>query len=502
MQFLSNYPFVHVILLPIFFILFLFSYNQDELILQDLFTPLFFACVIVITLMIVFRFFSKNIQKNYLILSMVIILFFVYGHVFMTFDDLKIEQFDIGRHLFILPIFFGIFIFSIFLIRNYFDHKITFFVNVISITLVLLSLSNIVTFEILAESEPNSFIELNLNPEIHPNIYYIILDEYAGETSLQNYYNFDNSEFLNYLKSKGFFIASNSYSNYPYTGLSTATTLNMNYIDFLIKSPDNNSAKPVLELYQKNNVMKIFNDNDYSTIHIYGGVRERVQIADINLCERYLTTDFPNLIFRTTFLTIVHTQFLSHDWREIRLCAYDELSTIHEKYSEPFFVLAHLRLPHDPFTFGPNGEVVDNNAINLELSSSGNISNYLDQLEFTNKKTSELLETLLNLKNPPIIVIQSDHGARFSIDWENPDIPDHSLQRAFDNLYAIYYPHENYDSYYSNITNVNTFRIIFNDIFNEEFEILEDKIFLSTPSKQYDFKDITKKIFYFPEIEN
>lgn len=491
---LQNYPFVHVILLPTFFILFLFSYNQDELLIKDLFIPIVSSMIIVSVSMIIIRLFSKNSHKNFLIFSMLIILFFIYGHVFITIDNFQIGDFDIGRHLFLLPLFFGIFILCLYLIKNYFNSKITLFLNVISVTLIFLSLSNIVTFNTISDSKLFENIELTLDSKNKPNIYYIILDEYAGKESLEHYYDFDNSKFLDFLKTKEFFVMSDSFSNYPYTGLSTASTLNMKYLDFLTTFSENHSSKPALQLFQKNNVMTIFNDNDYTTIYIYGGVRERVQIADINICERYMTHDFPNLLFRTTVLTIIHKQLLSNDWAEIRLCALNELSTAHEKYPEPIFVFAHLRLPHDPFTFGPNGEILDDAEINLELTPSGTISNYLDQLVFTNKKISDLIEILLNLENPPIIILQSDHGARFDIDWEDVESSDASLHRAYNNFHAVYFPNKNYDSFSSTSTNVNTFRIVFNEIFDKNLEILDDKIFLSHPSKEYEFTDITDKI--------
>jgi len=132
---IHNYPFIHVILFPIFFILFLFSYNQDQLELYDLFIPLTISLTTVSILMIIFKLVSKNYQKNFLILSMMTILFFIYGHTFIAIDNFEIGTFDVGRHLLLLPLFFGIFIICIFLIKRHFDSKITFFVNVISITL-------------------------------------------------------------------------------------------------------------------------------------------------------------------------------------------------------------------------------------------------------------------------------------------------------------------------------------------------------------------------------
>ena len=65
-----------------------------------------------------------------------------------------------------------------------------------------------------------------------PDIYYIILDDYAGIQSLKQNFNFDNTEFYDQLSKKGFFVSSNSFSNYPFTILSIPSSLNMQYLDF------------------------------------------------------------------------------------------------------------------------------------------------------------------------------------------------------------------------------------------------------------------------------
>src|SRR5690606_36084113 len=60
-----------------------------------------------------------------------------------------------------------------------------------------------------------------------PDIYYIILDRYAGQKTLSEMYHFDNSLFLTELQSKGFYIATDSHTNYPSTSFSIAASLNM-----------------------------------------------------------------------------------------------------------------------------------------------------------------------------------------------------------------------------------------------------------------------------------
>ena len=59
------------------------------------------------------------------------------------------------------------------------------------------------------------------------------------------------------------------------------------------------------------------------------------------------------------------------------------------------------------------------------------------------------------------------------------------------NFQAIYLPNGDSDLASKSITPVNIFRIVFNSYFNENHEILPDKIFWNTWNKPYDFKDVT-----------
>ena len=62
----------------------------------------------------------------------------------------------------------------------------------------------------------------NLNSKIFgtPDVYYKILDSYAGHESLKKHYDFDNSIFLNELRERGFITIDNSRSNYGWSYLS------------------------------------------------------------------------------------------------------------------------------------------------------------------------------------------------------------------------------------------------------------------------------------------
>ena len=53
-----------------------------------------------------------------------------------------------------------------------------------------------------------------------PSVYHIILDEYGRADVLQAVYGFDNSEYLERLRARGFYVADKAMSNYGRTGLS------------------------------------------------------------------------------------------------------------------------------------------------------------------------------------------------------------------------------------------------------------------------------------------
>jgi hypothetical protein len=69
-----------------------------------------------------------------------------------------------------------------------------------------------------------------------PDVYYIVLDSYTRNDTLSAHFSFDNSGFIESLESAGFYVADCSQSNYSYTTLSLASSLNFNYLQALSPS--------------------------------------------------------------------------------------------------------------------------------------------------------------------------------------------------------------------------------------------------------------------------
>jgi hypothetical protein len=135
--------------------------------------------------------------------------------------------------------------------------------------------------------------------------------------------------------------------------------------------------------------------------------------------------------------------------------------------TNPKFVYAHIMLPHDPFFFKEDGDILPDSERD-GASSRRNKNNYLEQLKFTNKKIIESINLIFSQKkNDPIVIIQADHGYRYLDKNTGGQEEDHSI------LFAAHLPDLDSTKEADDVTGVNLFRRIFNDYFGFAFPILE-----------------------------
>ena len=136
----------------------------------------------------------------------------------------------------------------------------------------------------------------------------------------------------------------------------------------------------------------------------------------------------------------------------------------------PKFVYSHIEMPHPPFYYDKNGREKTRQALVAE-SKKLNVGSYLDYLPATNKVIKELVTSILDhSKKPVVVVLMGDHGFR----------ADQPQNYYFKNLNAVYSSEKNMAGFYENISNVNEFRILFNNLFHASFPPLKDStIFLT-----------------------
>ena len=148
--------------------------------------------------------------------------------------------------------------------------------------------------------------------------------------------------------------------------------------------------------------------------------------------------------------------------------------------SSPKFVFAHIISPHPPFIFGPNGEPVKQrlpysvmDGDDYPGTKEEYLSGYRNQVTYINRRIQDLVQHLIEgSESAPIIILQGDHGPKSSMEGEQ--ISYDVFKETVAILNAYYFPDGEYDELYPSISPVNTFRIVLNHFFNEDYDHLPD----------------------------
>ncbi len=495
---------IHVIFLAIFPVIFLFSENMHELSPIDILIPLLIIMPISLTIFFILKLILKNSKKAALIVSIGLVLFFTYGHFYNIIKGFTILDEDIGRHRYIIiPFILGIIIPTYFIIKSKIDFQnITKIVNSISIVLVGMVILNITIFGI-TEFESYSTVHYEPNNNVielqktygTPDVYYIILDEYGGPESMK-YLNYNNSQFYEFLKGKNFIIPEKSTSNYPMTHFSIPSSMNMEYVNYLsnIVGEDSKTFLPLREILYNSQVIKNFKSLGYDIVIFESGFvpSENFIMVDDIICQgQKIDSVLLDTITRTSMIGYFVERQGEQNIRDRVNCAFSEIKTIGSNKTDPIFAFVHILLPHPPYVFGPNGEaVIPGNPISSETWNE-KIA-YLDQIKFVNKEIVKVIEKILSENEKSIIILQSDHGSGFDGDWKNPD--DSMILQRLSILNAYYVPEISENEFYDNITPVNSFRVIFNNYFDGNYEILEDINYWNNGFRPFNFHDVTEII--------
>ena len=107
-------------------------------------------------------------------------------------------------------------------------------------------------------------------------------------------------------------------------------------------------------------------------------------------------------------------------------------------------------------------------------------------MAYLNIELKEIINSILaDSDRPTIIILQSDHGPRSFLNWDN--IEKSNFKETLSILNAYYFYDGNYDQLYEKISPVNSFRVIFDQYFGLEYNLLDDRSYMSTWSTPYNF---------------
>ena len=522
---------IHPIFLSLYFVVFFYSQNTWLFFWPD---PFIAAGIIISATLFLFYIFARllrDYKKGGLLISLSLLIFFSYGHIINSLKSLaggavRIRYVMLGLGL--------IYVFSAYVIsRTRRDlARITKVLNLVAIFLVLIP-----SFQIGVQAYQTSVIGKKFNKDSSiqdnnpitqplsnlPDIYYIILDAYAHQETLKDSFGYSNDEFYSFLQEKGFYIASESNSNYGYTMLSLPSSLNMRYLDDLVEKYGSLAATlsgntaTLRYMMEDNEIQRFLKSRGYKFIYVSSGSFAPTSVnrsADVNFSwdltrSLFVRNDFIVSLLRETFLLgplyldkRVGSTY-SGDGEGV-LYAFDRLREMPALPSaNPVFVFAHILSPHPEFTLDRECNIIPQSQIPV-TEGTASIKPYLEKLICTNKRLEEFIDqALATSKTPPIIILQSDHGfgsGKTSLPPKietREDIPPEIAREYLRNFNAYYLPDGGNEILYPSITPVNSFRLVFNYYFNTSFELLEDKsYFLPNEQRIYQLFDVTDYVTF------
>lgn len=384
--------------------------------------------------------------------------------------------------------------------------------NVIAIALLLINAVPIATYEVEERADdPPRRREVKLpaagdvRPEDKRDIYYLIFDRYARDDVLAEQYGFDNRAFLRSLEERGFYVA-DSVSNHQRTAHSLASSLNMTYLNHLEqRHPASGDYGPVYRMMRDFKVAAFLRSLGYTYHHVgsWWNPTEVVPSADVNHRFRRAVSEFSGVLVESTIWPFFLDLFdLGDEGRIHRGRVRFQFAEVAEIARDPgpTFTFAHFLVPHPPYVFNRDGS----RATERDLASRTPEQSYIEQLQYTNDRISELVDTLLAGPDDedPIIVVQSDEGPhprRFqrevdTFDWW--EASEAELREKLLILNAYHLPGGRDGELYRTISPVNTFRLIFNEYFGTDLRLLEDRSFIWKDSGHlYNFKEVTDLLY-------
>lgn len=514
-----NVPLLEPFLIALFPVISLWLSNADQTPLFSIARPVIYAEVVALIAVTAGLAIYRKAGKAAIFASVFLILFFSYGHVLNLAEITPGLGSVLGRHRFLAPLWLVLLMSTGLLIWKFRGDIITpnRILNIVCLGMVGFAAVQVGVMEMRTRPAVAGGVKTGqavfpsqpAGEKTYPDIYYIILDGYAREDVLAEQHGIDIHPFVQSLRGLGFSVMDCGQSNYTQTPFSVASTLNMNYLDALgvplnpyeskLGYEDYTSlishslAREKLKAlgYQFISFKPLYPWMDIKDSDIYYDVEKSASLFD-----RQESTEFQYLFLRTTLMRLtVEMEESNPDpfnrmppWmaqifnpkaellssrnfkqRDENLYEIKVLSQAAMLPGRKFFYL-HFFITHPPYMFKPDG--------GLRWPVIMNQAAYDDQVLYINSQLIPILKGIIqDSRTPPVIILQADHGYHASFEPNRVKILD-----------AYYLPGMRAGRLYPTITPVNTFRMIFNQYFGENYPLLEDKSYFSPKEKPYQFQ--------------
>jgi hypothetical protein len=389
------------------------------------------------------------------------------------------------EHLTLLPLFVFLAAYAVWLVgrmKKKPSRSLWKGITIIFLALTIITALKLIPMEVKkAQTQKNSSqrVEVAVSgaSSSHPDIYYLLFDEFAGFEVMRQYFKTQEvDDFKAFLVDAGFFVAEEAFGSSNHTVHQMASRLN--YIDYPYIHGDqaiwhealaNNQGIALLE--SKGYTTLVFEEismlhptlPDIHADYIFN--YSYTSDADVGLLfDEYgmLVADSTMLYVFSDYYKVVNPADKAH--RGFLLHVQKRLPDL-DDFPAPRFVYAHFMLPHQPFMFDQNGGLND-----AEYYRSWNY--YEGQYIYTLKYIRELITSIqanADPENPPVIILQSDHGAR--IRENNEELPGFPQDMLRNILFAMYLPGADTSALTQDENPINTLPIVFNQYLGENIPL-------------------------------
>ncbi|MGB8195327.1 MAG: sulfatase-like hydrolase/transferase [Chitinophagaceae bacterium] len=471
---------VFFLLLPIFFVVHGWQENFAFIPATDIGLLLLMYLVAALVLYAIAWLWLRNQYKAALASFALMALHFFFGGI----HDLLKRNFEnafISKYAFILPLCLLLIIIMLIALKRKKSslQKAAAYLNMLLALLIIIDVARIL---LPKQDSPDkkTGVTLNCDSCYKPDIYFVLLDEYTGNDALRDLFNFDNAAFEQQLTNRGFHVVPHSRSNYNYTPFSMASILNMQYLQLENterKKPDITYA---FRLINQNEVTALLEQNGYSFYNhsVFDLPGRPMQTEETFIPSRTKLITAQTLLSRLNrdlgyhlVTTLKIKKAVDHQAYRIQRSnarLYDlTWKQSAAPHTQPQFIYTHLMMPHYPYYFDRNGKPMDPARV-LPEANNMNRKDYVEYMQYVNKKILDLTDHILQASaKPPVIIVMSDHGFRH---FNKPV----ALKYHFMNLNAVYLPGKDYSGFYDSVSNVNQFRLIFNSVFKTGLPLLKD----------------------------
>jgi hypothetical protein len=500
---------LHPLLFAAFPVLFLFAENaEQEVTLGPLWVPLAASVAGALAVLLVLAAVFRDWNRGAVLATALVILFFSFGHVWNLIGGAFIQRWVLALVWIALALAAAVLVFR----GGRWMVPAGRFLSIAAILLVAFNVVRVTNYASASAAAAATvagaqIVPLQVPPS-QPDVYYIILDRYAGADTLRKVYHFDNEPFLRALEQRGFVVARHAWANYFKTALSVYSSLSMAPIS---KQALGETQAP----YDFTTIFAALRDHlavpsslkavGYHYIHLGNYWEPTAYNVDADVDLRFQdSAEFSTALTATTFWSFVSPPASesgeddgeatsSRDLaRNTTLFTFDRLAETVERPG-PNYVFAHILLPHPPYVFGPNGEAL------TEEQSAAQVEKvkYVWQVQFANQKVLAAIDRLLAGPTDPIIVLQADEGPwprEFSANEGNFNwlkASDGQIAQKFGILNAVHLPNgvDPRDYGFNDRTSpVNEFRVVFNAMFGAHLPLLPNMTYLSPDyAHMYDF---------------